>query len=133
MIPLGPAITGAALWVLTRSPPSIQQVIARALHHLPLGITQAALVTAVKWLLGIGLIRYTSSVLSEIALNNWRVLSDANNWRWSDEVAVVTGACSGIGEEIAKALIKRGVKVVALDMADLPDRLQDGKCSRSSR
>ncbi|XP_033218291.1 farnesol dehydrogenase-like [Belonocnema kinseyi] len=34
--------------------------------------------------------------------------------RWVDKVAIVTGASSGIGQSIAKILIKKGVKVVGL-------------------
>jgi len=40
---------------------------------------------------------------------------------------VVTGGCSGIGEEIARALAKRGVKVVILDVSPLPERLESGE------
>jgi len=106
----------------------VQQEVLRIIQRLPFGVTPAVLVTAAKWLLGLGIVRYASSELSEVAYNNWRPFGDAHRWKWADEVAVVTGACSGIGEEIAKALARRGVKVVALDMAELPARLEDGEC-----
>ena len=42
------------------------------------------------------------------------------------EVGVVTGGCAGIGVEVVKGLAGRGVKVVVLDVAELPERLKDG-------
>lgn len=41
-------------------------------------------------------------------------------------MAVVTGGCSGIGEEIVKGLKRRGVRVVVLDVQEVPERLKDG-------
>ncbi|XP_026466762.1 farnesol dehydrogenase-like [Ctenocephalides felis] len=36
--------------------------------------------------------------------------------RWQNKVAVVTGACSGIGQAVAKDLLKAGMKVIGLDI-----------------
>lgn len=125
MLPTTSLASASALWLLTRSSPSTQQSILELLRKLPYQIAPASLITALKWLLALSLTRYASSTLSGIALNNWRVFADTKRWNWSEEVAVVTGGCSGIGEEITKALAARGVKVAVVDMAPLPDRLKN--------
>lgn len=118
---LGPVATASALWAL-RSP-AMQQHIPPFLFRL---VAKSTLVVALKWLLALGLIRNGSSFLSNLAINNYR-FSDKKRWNWSEETAVVTGGCSGIGEEITKALAARGVKVFVLDMAPLPARLEKGE------
>jgi all-trans-retinol dehydrogenase (NAD+) len=89
-------------------------------------LAQSALVSIAKWAFGVTSVHYLSSQLTELARNNWR-LADTGRWNWKDEIAVVTGGCSGIGEEIARALAKRGVKVVILDVSPLPERLESGE------
>lgn len=67
--------------------------------------------------------------LSDVALNNgrWTAWSEKKRWKWDEEVAVVTGGCSGIGELIVKGLAGRGVRVVVLDINGLPGRLRGGE------
>ena len=40
---------------------------------------------------------------------------------FSDHVAVVTGAASGIGRQLAQDLVARGAEVVGIDVQDAPD------------
>lgn len=82
-----------------------------------------------KWVFGLSLTHYLSSELTYFARNNW-TFSDKSRWNWKEEIAVVTGGCSGIGEEVVKSLAKRGVKVVILDVTPLPERLEGGESER---
>lgn len=62
--------------------------------------------------------------LNRIALNAWRVRSEKKRWIMNQEIAVVTGGCSGIGERIVKGLVNQGVRVAVLDIHQLPLGLQ---------
>ncbi|MFJ3485288.1 1,6-dihydroxycyclohexa-2,4-diene-1-carboxylate dehydrogenase [Pseudomonas sp. NPDC090202] len=52
--------------------------------------------------------------------------------RFTDKVAVVTGAAQGIGQRVAQCLLAEGAKVVAVDRSALVHELQSG-CVDSSR
>ncbi|XP_051173059.1 farnesol dehydrogenase-like [Leptopilina boulardi] len=54
--------------------------------------------------------------------------------RWINKVAVVTGASSGIGETLVKALMKKNIKVVGLarrveNMEKIKNELKNEKCA----
>lgn len=119
-IPVGPIISGFAWWLLSRAtnPAQLDNIIA----NIPL--SRSDLITLAKLFFGVGLTRYLSSEFSLYALNNYRK-ADTGRWDWPNEVAVVTGGCSGIGEEITRALVAKGVKVAVLDVTPLPDRLKN--------
>ena len=126
--PTTSALAGLAWYLASQSSHSDRlSFIASIVKSLP--ISQSALVSIAKWAFGITSVHYLSSQLTELARNNWR-LADTSRWNWKDEIAVVTGGCSGIGEEIARALAKRGVKVVILDVSPLPERLESGEYAR---
>lgn len=121
-VPVGPIISGFAWWLLSRAtnPAQLEKIIA----NIPLG--RSNLITLAKLFFGVGITRYLSSEFSLYALNNYR-RADTRRWDWPNEVAVVTGGCSGIGEEIVRALAGKGVKVAVLDVTPLPDRLKNGE------
>ena len=122
------ALASSILYLLTRCPSALEPYVQRILAHVPaqLAINRPILITLLKVIVSLGLIHNTSSYLTSVALNNWQWRSDKHKWEWSKEVAVVTGGCSGIGEEIVKGLARRGVKVVVLDVQEMPERLKDG-------
>jgi 3-oxoacyl-ACP reductase-like protein len=121
--PITAGFAGLAWYLVSRSTSTSDHssIITNIVQALP--IAQSTLTSIAKWAFGITSAHYLSSQLTELARNNWR-LSDAHRWNWKEEIAVVTGGCSGIGEEIVKALAKRGVKVVIIDVSALPDRLE---------
>lgn len=71
------------------------------------------LLTALKSLLGIGIVRKAQNWLSREVLNNF---ASDNTWDWPQQIVVVTGGCSGIGDHAVRQLAKRGVKVVVVDV-----------------
>ena len=64
-------------------------------------------------LLGLGIVRGLNRKLSQYMSNNWK--SDAKFIK-SQEVVLITGGSSGIGELMAHDFAKRGVKVVVKDL-----------------
>jgi all-trans-retinol dehydrogenase (NAD+) len=128
------ALASSVLYLLTRRPPVLEPYVQKILSGLPfnaqlasyLNVNRPLLITLLKVFIALGLIRNASSLLTSVALNNWQWRSDKHKWEWSKEVAVVTGGCSGIGEEIVKGLARRGVRVVVLDVQEVPERLKDG-------
>jgi 3-oxoacyl-ACP reductase-like protein len=125
-LPITSALAGLA-WYLSghasafdNTSPAIEKII----QALP--VSHLTLTSLAKWAFAISSAHYLSSGLTGFARNNWR-LADTHRWKWKEEIAVVTGGCSGIGEEIVKALAKKGVKVVIIDVSDLPERLEGGE------
>ncbi|KAF2703485.1 NAD(P)-binding protein [Pleomassaria siparia CBS 279.74] len=58
-----------------------------------------------------------SSWLSHRTANNH---VDDDSWDWDKEIVLVTGGCSGIGAQIARAFSEKNIKVVIVDVQDPP-------------
>jgi hypothetical protein len=123
-IALNPAISGSLLWILTRAPPNIRQHLFNRFAALRDPPSLAKVVKVLKGLLVLGLLGTVNRQFNKIALNAWRLKSEKKRWNLNQEIAVVTGGCSGIGELIVKGLFKKGVKVAVLDIQPLPASLQ---------
>lgn len=119
-VALEPLLTAPLLYLLIRKPQVFRDHI---LGRLPSLNDNTALITTLKWLVGAGVVRNFSYLLNKWALNNWQLSSKAQ-WDWKNEVVVITGGCSGFGEKVAIGLAEKGLKVVVLDVSDLPKSLQ---------
>ncbi len=120
---LNPFISGPLLLALLTSPETIQRLLA---ERLSISAGESQLGTAKKVLrilLAIGSVSYANGLLNTMATNAGR-LRGAKGWDWQQEVAVVTGGCSGIGLETVKRLADRNVKVAVLDVQELPASLE---------
>ena len=118
--PFSPVVTGAALYLLTRAPPSVREPALIRLRGLISTQKIANLITSLKWLFALGVVRNVNSYLSELAGNNFFIQTSKKDWNWDREIAVVTGASSGFGRLFSEDLAARGIHVVALDVNDAP-------------
>lgn len=116
---------GALLAASTYAPEQVHALLAKLpadvltrLHPI-LGNDLGTLSTILKVVLALDLLRTANGVLNRMATNHWR-LGAQPGWQWSDEVAIVTGGCSGIGHKITHDLLAKGATVVVLDIQDMP-------------
>lgn len=118
---LSPAVSGALLLALLISPEEKQSAL---LQHfrLPPTVTLTTVKSVLRILLGLGAIRTLSSSLSTVANNSWR-LTASKGWDWPNEIAVITGGCSGIGYCTVERLVRKSIKVAIIDVQDIPQAL----------
>lgn len=128
-VAFNPIVSAALLWVLTKAPVGFRDRIINKIGILRDPKRLAQLVKALKVCFALGVTGVVNRHLNDVALNagRWMSSSEKKRWRWGEEVAVVTGGCSGIGELIVKGLVGKGVRVAVLDVRDLPASLQGCK------
>lgn len=104
-----------------------------ALHSfLTLASTHGWSQSGLRTLCAAGLLYISGKALSRSILNNWT----SDKWDWKDEVVLITGGCSGIGEQIARNFAERGIKVAVLDIVApkvaMPSHVHFYKCDITS-
>ena len=124
---LNPLVTGPLLLIPTCGPAVIREPLRSQLAALLNEENVKRLILALIWALAIGIVQQINSWLNTIALDNWQVRPAKDRWVWDSEVAVVTGGSSGIGAEIAKLLVRKGVTVAVLDILPLQKDLEGCK------
>lgn len=105
-----PEITAPLLIALTYFPLRVKASIPASLYTF---LTSPAVKRVLKAALSIGVLRRISNVYSRYVVNNGR--GDARFIK-SQELVLITGGCSGIGELMARQFAERGVKVVVVDV-----------------
>lgn len=115
-----PFLSGPLLAALALTPADVKHDLLRQLPFLPAVVSVELVEKAVRVLFGLGLVKTLNRALSSLAANNYRLPTAAPGWDWPNEVAVVTGGASGIGQCIARRLAARGVRVAVLDV-QVPD------------
>jgi all-trans-retinol dehydrogenase (NAD+) len=103
---LQPILTAPLLYALLNHPDYIPASILSYTRIKPL-------VKILKVLVTLGILRTTNNVLSKQVMNNWTTTS----WRQGEEIAVVTGGASGIGELVVQGLASRSKAVIILDVS----------------
>lgn len=124
-IPFSPLVTGAALFLLTRSPDSIRVPLLSQFSRILSQQNTQHLLTGLKWLFALGLLRNINALLNNLTSNNLIFRSATRDWSWPNEIAVITGTSSGFGRLFALDLMKRGVRAVGLDISPPPTDLSE--------
>jgi all-trans-retinol dehydrogenase (NAD+) len=106
-----PRVTGPLLLAILYHPDRLRSILPSGLHPL---IESPRFIKLLKACLGLVLICKLNNKLSELTANNFK-----RNARFvkSQELVLISGGSSGIGELMAKDFAKVGVKVVVLDLS----------------
>ncbi|KAH7024635.1 uncharacterized protein B0I36DRAFT_366564 [Microdochium trichocladiopsis] len=121
-------LAGALLASTTYYPDHVHALLAKlpaallARLHL-VGDDVSTLRFVLKVVLALDLLRTANRILNRTATNHWRITAQPG-WHWPNEVAVVTGGCSGIGQKLAYGLLERGATVIVLDIQDMPAEMR---------
>ncbi|KAF2017745.1 NAD(P)-binding protein [Aaosphaeria arxii CBS 175.79] len=119
---LNPVLSGSALAFITYGPPHLVSKITD-LDFIRRWVDIVGLKTVLKILLTIGVGKFLNRFQNRRATNGWKFFG-SGKWDWPQEIAVVTGGCNGIGKAIVLGLVRKGIRVAILDVADQDPELQ---------
>jgi hypothetical protein len=121
---LNPTLSGTLGLVLAFGPLRIREPLLNLLGRFLSDDGIERLISALKWLTAIGVARRLNRKLNDVALNQWTLRGRTAEWDMKKEVAIVTGGCSGIGLELVKQLMRKGVKVAVFDIQEVPKSIE---------
>jgi all-trans-retinol dehydrogenase (NAD+) len=101
---------GSLIFALLYYPDKVRSILPERLHPW---ISSPAVIRALSVLLGISILRGINNKVSQWVVNNWK--RDAKFVK-GQEIVLITGGSSGIGELMAAQFAKMGTKVVILDL-----------------
>lgn len=90
-----------------------EHVAKAAAAYIPAQINTPTTRKAAGILAGLVVLRQLNGYLNRRALNN---NTPDPTWDWKNEIVLVTGGTSGIGEHMVRQFAERGIKVVVLDL-----------------
>lgn len=127
-----PILTGTLLYLLTRGPLHIRERLLRPFQTNILSTNGAArlatLITVLKVLTGVGVVKRVNQALNRLAWNNWTLGRPGAAFKFGprkEELIIITGGSSGFGYEMVKGFSKVA-RVVVLDIQAFPAEL--AKC-----
>lgn len=126
-LPVRPLVWGGAAYAAANYGPQLTDLLNDSLKSLlsPSQVDKLVqfLKPALFYVSALSAVSYVNGILNSLAHNNFR-LADPSAWNWPQEIAVVTGGCSGLGKGISEELAKKGVRVIALDISNPPKDLE---------
>lgn len=115
-LPLSPLVSGPLLLAATLNPDTTRRALS-SLLSIPVNDGGfESLKLALSVLLVVGVLRWVNGGLNTISTNGWRLGSSSAWDSWPDEIIVVTGGSSGIGQDVVTRLAAMGSRVVILDI-----------------
>lgn len=115
VLPLSPLVSGPLLLTVTLAPAAVRAALSSLLSR-PIGDgVLASAKVALGAFLGVGVVRWANWGANTLAARSWR-FATGRRWDWSEEIAVVTGGSSGIGQETVAQLAELGARVAILDI-----------------
>jgi len=105
-----PLVTGPLLFALTYYPQKVTQLLPPKLQSI---VTSNGFFSFLAAGLAISVIRQVNNWFSQRVLDNWKPAAKFNP---SQELVLISGGSSGIGEMMAKDFAKKGAEVVILDV-----------------
>ncbi|KAJ6257317.1 Dehydrogenase RED2 [Drechslerella dactyloides] len=119
-------LSSAVVAFLQFAPKDTQQPLIDLLARIP-HLSASTILQIAKYIAGFtaatGAISKINTYLSRGVSNNWT----EDKYDWNKEVLLLTGASSGLGEQMAQMFADRGVKVIALDVQPIPPSMQSYK------